>query len=119
MAPSEVTTRVLRRLLAGPGRPAGDALLAGGGLALSGSYVSVKVFEKFGPGPLAPVLGSAALGGALLLLWLLLRRFADERAPGQGDSAPAGASGGLEFTPIQIITYLPPSPPPRCSRCKL
>lgn len=47
--------------------PAAAPWIAGIASALAGSYVGVKVFEKFGPGPLRPLLSSAALiGGAAL-----------------------------------------------------
>jgi alpha-1,2-mannosyltransferase len=68
--------------------------IAGIGLALIGSYVSLRVFEKFGPGPLGPILGSAALVGGVII-WMLflsgLARSASEAAAGRGDPARSKA----------------------------
>jgi len=59
--------------------------LAGGALALAGSYVGVAVFEKFGIGPLRPFLSSAACVGGIAL-WLIFAAGWSRLEPEEGGS---------------------------------
>jgi alpha-1,2-mannosyltransferase len=76
------------------GRPGGYGngvpVAAGLSLALIGSYIGVNVFEKFGPGPLGPILSSAAFLGGLLLWWLIVsgRTLPGRSAAGAKTAAP-------------------------------
>ena len=80
----------------------GAASWAGVALALSGSYIGVAVFEKFGLGPLRPLLDSAAtLGGAAL--WIL---FATGWAGEGGGRAPAADRGGGRPAAAALLTMM-------------
>lgn len=67
-------------------------VLAGAALAMMGSRVTLAMFEKLGPGPLAPVLSSLAFLGGGLLWWLFLAGRGRPRA----GVAVAGGRGGVD-----------------------
>jgi len=92
---------LISRLASGRAISPRVTIAGGAALALAGSYVSVKVFEKFGPGPFAPVLGSAALVGALTLFGLFL----------SGRAAGVGSAAG-------VLPVAPGASPPAESRTR-
>ncbi|HZE88121.1 MAG TPA: glycosyltransferase family 87 protein, partial [Verrucomicrobiae bacterium] len=76
----------------------GVAPLTGAALALAGSYVGLAVFEKFGVGPIHPLLSSAAFIGAGIL-WMLFA----SGAVSPGD--PAGAPGPARDRPGVVALF--------------
>ncbi len=73
----------------------GGPLVAGSALALAGSYVSMQVFEKFGPGPMGPLMSSSALLGGGILWWLFIGGRSAGAGPGSPGSSGSGKAPGI------------------------
>lgn len=86
---------------AGPARR-GMPATAGVALALIGSYIGVNVFEKYGPGPLGPLLSSAAFIGGAILWWI----FTSGRAGAAAGGQPAPAAAPEARSPRRVATAL-------------
>ncbi|MBI3449468.1 MAG: DUF2029 domain-containing protein [Acidobacteria bacterium] len=79
----------------------GLAAFAGAALALAGSYVGLAVFEKFGVGPLHPLLSSAAFVGAGML-WIVFASGATRPAP----PAASEATGPGRPSVVALLTLM-------------
>jgi hypothetical protein len=86
-------------------RPA--VVATGVALALTGSYIGLRVFEKFGPGPLGPLLSSAAFTGGLVLWWIFLTgrsaAAAEAGAKGPGNARNPGRGMSAQTALLTVI----------------